>query len=98
MFGDTVLSITCFLLPELPQLVLLTKVDEISSFLKEDVSDVYKSQAVKEKVNAVYCSACQCHCFKQAALFLHGQATHSVLAFSFVFTHPWNEHSALLCS
>ncbi|XP_072853944.2 interferon-induced protein 44-like isoform X1 [Pogona vitticeps] len=35
---------------ELPQLALLTKVDEISSFLKEDVSDVYKSQAVKEKM------------------------------------------------
>ncbi|XP_020668232.3 interferon-induced protein 44-like [Pogona vitticeps] len=35
---------------ELPQLVLLTKVDEISSFLKEDVSDVYKSQAVKQKM------------------------------------------------
>ncbi|XP_078249157.1 uncharacterized protein LOC110089470 isoform X4 [Pogona vitticeps] len=35
---------------ELPQLILLTKVDEISSFLKEDVSDVYKSQAVKQKM------------------------------------------------
>ncbi|KAJ7332562.1 hypothetical protein JRQ81_014742 [Phrynocephalus forsythii] len=35
---------------ELPQLVIFTKVDEICSVLEEDVSDVYKSQAVKRKM------------------------------------------------
>ncbi|KAH0618478.1 hypothetical protein JD844_017727 [Phrynosoma platyrhinos] len=36
---------------DMPQLVILTKVDEICSSLEENVSDVYRSRTVKKQVN-----------------------------------------------